>query len=210
MLAGAFFALALTCSTQLVLAQEESYALVNGKLFNGVDNKIFEDVTIFVDDGKIDHVSDADEPIPPDYIVVDLENNFLLPGLIDVHTHIDTLDRAARALMSGVTTVRTASVPAFQDVALRELVRSGAIAGPDVVAAGLYVTPNLGETVPADPRLSAIEGLVDTDDEFKAGGRYQRRSRRRRHQDARHGKSRVTRYRSEKAGLHGATAPSNS
>jgi imidazolonepropionase-like amidohydrolase len=69
--------------------------------------------------------------------------------------------------MSGVTTVRTASVPAFQDVALRELVRSGAIAGPDVVAAGIYVTPDLGETVLADPRLSAIEGLVDTDDELR-------------------------------------------
>ena len=167
MLAGACSAIALICSTQLVVGQENSYALVNGRLFNGIDNKIFEDITIFVADGKIDRVSDADEQISTDYVVIDLEQNYLLPGLIDVHTHIDALDQAARALASGVTTVRTASVPAFQDVALRELVRSGSIAGPDVVAAGIYVTPDLGETVLADPRLSAIEGLVDTDDELR-------------------------------------------
>jgi imidazolonepropionase-like amidohydrolase len=167
MLTGAQCAIALICSTQVVMGQENSYALVNARLFNGVDNQIFEEVTILVSDGKIDSVSDGDELISPDYTVIDLENNYLLPGLIDVHTHLNSLDQAARALMSGVTTVRTASVPAFQDVALRELVRSGAIAGPDVVAAGIYVTPDLGETVLADPRLSAIEGLVDTDDELR-------------------------------------------
>ena len=166
-LAGAQFAIALICSTQLAMAQENSYALVNARLFNGVDNKILEEVTVLVSDGKIDGVVDGDEPISPDYTLIDLENYYLLPGLIDVHTHLDSLDKAERALMSGVTTVRTASVPAFQDVALRELVRSGAIAGPDVVAAGIYVTPDLGETVLADPRLSAIEGLVDTDDELR-------------------------------------------
>jgi len=63
--------------------------------------------------------------------------------------------------------VRTASVPAYQDVALSELVRTGRIAGPDVVAAGVYVTPNLADTVLADPRLSAIDGSVDTDDELR-------------------------------------------
>ena len=166
-LAKAFFALALTCSTSLVIGQENSYALINARLFNGVDNKIFEEATIFVRDGKIDRVSDTDESISPDYSVIDLEHNYLLPGLIDAHTHVDTLERAARALASGVTTVRTAGVSAYQDVALRELVRNRVIAGPDVVAAGVYVTPDLGETVLADPRLSAIEGLVDTDDELR-------------------------------------------
>ena len=87
--------------------------------------------------------------------------------MMDAHTHILALDQAQRALVSGVTTVRTASVPAYQDVALGELVRSGRLAGPDIVAAGVYVTPDLGETVLADPRLSAIDGAVDTDDELR-------------------------------------------
>jgi imidazolonepropionase-like amidohydrolase len=165
--AAACFALALICSMQVAMGQGTSYALINARLFNGVDNEIFEGVTVFVVDGKIERVSGADEPISPDLIVIDLEHNFLLPGLIDVHTHINSLEQAARALASGVTTVRTASVPAYQDVAMRELVRSGQLAGPDVVAAGVYVTPDLGETVLADPRLSAIDGRVDTDDELR-------------------------------------------
>jgi imidazolonepropionase-like amidohydrolase len=63
--------------------------------------------------------------------------------------------------------VRSASVTAFQDVALRELARAGRIAGPDVVAAGVYVTPDLGDTVLADPRLGEIDGRVDSDDELR-------------------------------------------
>lgn len=159
--------LAFACASQLAIAQEGNYALVNGRLFNGVDNDIIEDATVFVVDGKIERIGDADDAIPAGFTVIDLEQNYLMPGLIDAHTHIQALDQARRALVSGVTTVRTASVPSYQDIALRELVRSGKSAGPDVVAAGVYVTPTLGETVLADPRLSAVEGLVDTDEELQ-------------------------------------------
>lgn len=159
--------LAIVCASQLATAQEGNYALVNGRLFNGVDNEIIEHATVFVVDGKIQRIGDADDAIPAAFTVIDLEQNYLMPGLIDAHTHIQALDQAKRALLSGVTTVRTASVPSYQDIALRELVRSGKSAGPDVVAAGVYVTPTLGETVLADPRLSAVEGLVDTDEELQ-------------------------------------------
>jgi imidazolonepropionase-like amidohydrolase len=54
-------------------------------------------------------------------------------------------------------------VSAFQDVALREASRRGAIAGPDVVATGVFVTPSLGETILADPRLAALAGGVTTE-----------------------------------------------
>jgi imidazolonepropionase-like amidohydrolase len=90
-----------------------------------------------------------------------------MPGMFDVHTHISSLAQARRALESGVTTVRTAGVPAFQDVSLRELVKAGKIAGPDVVAAGVFVTTNLGESVLADTRLQALAGGVNTDEEFR-------------------------------------------
>ena len=79
-----------------------------------------------------------------------------MPGLIDVHTHLDKLDAARRALLSGTTTIRTAGVAAFEDIGLRELVRTGKLPGPDVVAAGIYITPDLEETVLADPRLAPL------------------------------------------------------
>ena len=50
---------------------------------------------------------------------------------------------------------------------MRELVKSGKLEGPDVVAAGVFVTPDLGETVLADPRLAALHNGVNTDDELR-------------------------------------------
>ena len=145
-----------------------SYALVNVHLFNGVENKISRDVVVLVKQGIIERITDSKMPPPTGYEVIDLEGNFLMPGMFDVHTHISALDQAKRALDSGVTTVRSASVPAFQDVALRELARSGKIAGPDMVAAGVYVTPKLEQTILADPRLSDLIDGVNTDEELRA------------------------------------------
>jgi imidazolonepropionase-like amidohydrolase len=151
---------------QLAAAQSGSYALINANLFNGVDDRIQNDVTVLVKDGKIEAIAAQGASIDAAYTVIDLEHNYLLPGLFDVHTHISTVEQARRALDSGVTTVRSASVDAYQDVALRELARAGRLPGPDVVAAGVYVTPDLEQSVLADPRLSEIDGLVDTDAEL--------------------------------------------
>jgi len=157
----------LLCISQVSMAQAQSYAIRNANLFNGVDDKIYGNATVFIKGGLIERIDGPDARISSAYTVIDAEGNYLLPGLFDVHTHIGALDQARRALESGVTTVRSASTPAYQDVALRQLARSGAIAGPDVVASGVYVTPNLDETILADPRLSELAGGVNTDDELR-------------------------------------------
>ena len=90
-----------------------------------------------------------------------------MPGMIDAHSHLDNLASATRALETGVTTVRTAGVAAFQDVSLMELAKSGRIKGPDVIPAGVYVSPNLEETVLADIRLGSLINGVKTDEELK-------------------------------------------
>ena len=148
-------------------AQQKDYALINANLFNGVENKIYPNSIVFVKGGKIEKIGKQGDPVAGNYTVLDCEGNFLMPGMIDAHTHIDNLASAQRALKSGITTVRSASVSAYQDVALRELVKSGRLAGPDVVATGVYVTPKLGETVLADVRLGDLIGGVNTDEELK-------------------------------------------
>lgn len=163
----ALLALLALCGTQLAVAQSGTYALINANLFNGVDDRIQNDVTVLVKDGKIEAVAAKGASVDAAYTVIDLEHNYLLPGLFDVHTHMSGVDQARRALDSGVTTVRSASVDAYQDVALRELVRAGRLPGPDVVAAGVYVTPDLEQSLLADPRLSEIDGPVDTDAELR-------------------------------------------
>jgi imidazolonepropionase-like amidohydrolase len=149
------------------MADDIAYALTNANLFNGIDNRIESNVTVLIKDGRIERISKAGAVIPAAYTPIDLEGNYLLPGLFDVHTHISALDEAERALASGVTTVRSASVTAYQDVAMRELMRNKRLMGPDVIAAGVYVTPDLDESILADPRFSAISGAVDTDAELR-------------------------------------------
>ena len=159
--------LLLLCWSPLSMAQGVAYALTNANVFNGVDSRIRENATVLVRDGKIERIASGDAVIPSGYEVIDCEGNFLMPGMFDVHTHINSLAQARRALESGVTTVRTASVPAYQDISLRALVQAGKIPGPDVFAAGVFVTPNLGETVLADPRLAELSGGVNTDEELR-------------------------------------------
>lgn len=159
--------LALLLASLSVSAHASNYALVNCQLFNGFENRIIADSTVLVSGKKIKAVLVADEPLPAEFETIDCEGNYLMPGLIDVHTHLDTLEAAKRALDSGVTTVRSASVPAFQDVGLRELVKSGALPGPDMVAAGVYVTPDLDESILADPRLAGLIGGVNSDEELR-------------------------------------------
>ena len=149
------------------LASAENYALIKGHVFDGVDDRLQENVVVFISDGRIERISRERDAETGGYTVIDLEGNVLMPGLIDAHVHLSTLGEAKILLESGVTTVRTAGVSAYQDVALAEIVRSGALPGPDVVAAGVFVTPDLGEALLADPRLGALAGGVNTDDELR-------------------------------------------
>ena len=93
---------------------------------------------------------------------IDLGGRWVVPGLIDAHTHIATTAAMQRALESGVTTVRSANTPHYEDVGLRALVRQGVIPGPEMLAAGVFVTPYLGETVLADPRLAPYTKAILT------------------------------------------------
>lgn len=156
----------LFCLGSATASEQEKFALTNVHVFDGVSERILRDATVLVADGRIEKVEPGNK-VPAGYERIDAEGNYLMPGLFDVHTHIDDLASAERALASGVTTVRSASVDAFQDVTLRELVRAGKVAGPDVLAAGVYVTPNLGDSVLADPRLVALSDGVNTDEELR-------------------------------------------
>ena len=149
------------------MSQDGPFALTHANLFDGSRNRITKDVTVFVRDGLIERIATGEVTISGDYEVVDTEGNYLMPGMFDVHTHINSVDRAKQAVESGVTTVRSASVTSFQDVALRELVREGKLAGPEFLAAGIHITPNLDDTILADPRLVALIDGVNTDDELR-------------------------------------------
>jgi imidazolonepropionase-like amidohydrolase len=107
--------------------------------------------------------------------VVDLSDMTLLPGLIDSHTHLtlrhemrdiveelrrspaqcalEAIPNARMKLLSGFTTVREAgSYWAFVDVALRDAIARGDVAGPTMLVPGAMITMTGG--------AGAITGLA--------------------------------------------------
>ncbi len=146
---------------------EHRTAIINCHVVDVVNHSIIENGMVFTANGKITYVGNA-QPIPQGFDTLDLEGNYLMPGMIDVHTHLHSLKSAERALMSGVTTVRSASVPAFQDVTLHHLVIDGYLPGPDMVPCGVYVTPHIGDTALADPRLGSLMDGVTSEEDLRA------------------------------------------
>ncbi|MBX9929114.1 MAG: amidohydrolase family protein [Gemmatimonadaceae bacterium] len=144
----------LLCAATALVAQQP-LVLTHANVIDGASAAPIRDATIVITGRTITSIT-ARGAVLAGATVVDLGGRWVTPGLIDAHTHIATLANARRALESGVTTVRSASVPHYEDVEIRELVRAGVLVGPDMVAAGVFVTPDLGETVLADARLGAF------------------------------------------------------
>ena len=93
--------------------------------------------------------------------MIDVGGAFVLPGLIDAHVHAATVAAAQLALQRGATTVRSASTAFFQDVGLEAMAEVGGLGVPRVLPAGLFVTPNLGDSILADPALAPLALLPD-------------------------------------------------
>jgi|AntRauTorcE11897_2_1112592.scaffolds.fasta_scaffold00532_14 imidazolonepropionase-like amidohydrolase len=156
--------------SSLLFAQQlehKNYALINGHVVDHMEEEIFENTMILISEGKIEQILPDENEAPNGYEVIDLDGKYILSGFMDAHTHLNSLQTAERALHSGVTTVRSSSVPYFQDVAIKNLVDNNYIAGPDMIPAGIFVTPDLGESILADPELAPLFDGVTTEEALR-------------------------------------------
>lgn len=139
----------------------EPLALVNANVVNVRDGRVTPNATLVLRDGKIASIGSG--AAPSGIRVLDLQGKYVLPGLIDAHTHADNFAAFRRALESGVTTVRSAGVSNYADVGFHELVKSGAVVGPDVVTAGYHVRPQIAqEAFLSDPAYADLMSGVTT------------------------------------------------
>ena len=138
-----------------------------GRLIDVEGGRVLADQVIRIDEGRIRSLGGAAGELPAGAQVVDWRRYTVLPGLIDLHTHLigdiqssnvagpllssgarDALMGAGNAratLDAGFTTVRDVGTNrAFVDVALRDAINAGIVDGPRMLVAGAYITVSQG------------------------------------------------------------------
>lgn len=176
-------------------------ALRAERMFDSRSGEVTGPVVVLVRDGVIEAINP--EVIPEGAQVHDLGDRTLLPGLMDMHTHI-TMDYftgdhwvtapvfetpadwairgvkfARQTLDAGFTTVRDLGTwPGFPDVALMRAINRGDVPGPDIWPAGHYISTTGGHCditglAPGIHELGPKQGIADGVDEVIKAVRYQ-------------------------------------
>jgi imidazolonepropionase-like amidohydrolase len=139
-------------------AEAQTKAVRFGKLWDG--SRVITDAVVVVDGERISSVGTGNGAVPKGAEVIDLRKYFGIPGLIDLHTHITyywdrkpgtrprgtqrlpavtvflAQDNARKTLETGVTTIRDLNAGNDMDLAMRELIASGAMVGPRMFVSG--------------------------------------------------------------------------
>lgn len=173
-----------------------------GALFDGTDGQLRRDVTILVRGNRIAAVGPTSEVrVPRGATVIELGEHTVMPGFLDMHTHITGdpsggnqdhtlhewpghaaivgVKNARKTLMAGFTTIRNVGGSGFEDVALRDAINSGLVPGPRIFTAAhsLGITGGHCDTNSYRPDLfeePGIEhGIANTAEGFRDAVHYQ-------------------------------------
>jgi imidazolonepropionase-like amidohydrolase len=138
-----------------------------GKVIDVERGRVLTDQAIRIDNERIVAIGDYRQQDVGGARVIDWSGYTVLPGLMDLHTHLtgninsadilaplqssaarDVLFGVANArstLRAGFTTVRDVGCyRAFIDVALRDAINSGIVEGPRMIVSGAYITVSGG------------------------------------------------------------------
>ncbi len=172
-------------------AAPASVVIKAGHLVDVLEGKVLDHQMVLVEGATIKAIGPNLEA-PADARVIDLSNSWVLPGLIDCHTHItfqmenyyedlfrkSPIDEAVyshvyarRTLEAGFTTCRNVGANEFVDVALKKAIDAGKIPGPHLFVSGqlLSATGGHGDVNGFSPYLhfSNANGIVDGVDEIR-------------------------------------------
>ena len=137
-------------------ATAKTMVVTADKLVDVATGKELDKPQVIVVDGRITQVGRQGDAVPAGATRIDLPGVTLLPGLIDMHTHITmsplfsgynsllftdsfwaviSTNHARATLEAGFTTVRNVGSDNYDDVGLRQAIENGFVVGPRVVTA---------------------------------------------------------------------------
>ena len=151
-----------------------------GHLIDGVGNTARDHVSIVVENGRIAEVAAGFVPGGAGDEIIDLSNQTVLPGLMDMHTHLahqlsrtsymdeftmNPTDVAIRStyyarltLMAGFTTVRDLGDDGMTTVSLRKEIAAGHVVGPRIFTAGKSLASTGGHADPTSGWCQPLAG----------------------------------------------------
>ncbi|MBP2832426.1 amidohydrolase family protein [Aquimarina sp. U1-2] len=164
----------LFCSTM----NAQDIFLQCGKLVDTKSGKILTEKTVIVSENKIIKIQDGYVSGKKDDTTIDLKNKTVMPGLIDMHVHLesetnpkaylqqytdseadvafDAVGFAEKTLMAGFTTVRDLGGSGV-NISLKKAIAKGRIIGPRVFTAGKALATTGGH---ADPTNGSNRELI--------------------------------------------------
>jgi imidazolonepropionase-like amidohydrolase len=123
-------------ATASLKSQASGFSIVNVNIVDVVSGEVLSPRTVTVIGDRISAISEASAA--PGATVVDGTGKFLIPGLWDMHAHIQGNERAWLPLYiaNGVTGIRDMGADLDFILDIREATASGRTLGPRIVAAG--------------------------------------------------------------------------
>jgi imidazolonepropionase-like amidohydrolase len=157
-----------------------------GQLFDGTGSDPQPNQAVLINGQFIAGVGPRDGfSVPPEAEVIDLSDCFVMPGLVDAHSHasivpglgnqpaqlrepverqlIRAVANLRKDLRAGTTTMRVMAEEHFLDILLKEAIEAGQVPGPRLLVAGRGITASNGH----GRGLSAFDGS----DEVRRGAR---------------------------------------
>ena len=117
-------------------AREQTVAFINVNVLPMDQETILKNQTVIVRDGKIALMGSSDQiKVPENALKVDGRDQFLMPGLADMHVHIRDEKELISYLSHGVTTVLNMR-GSPEILRLRARVRNNELNAPDIFTAG--------------------------------------------------------------------------
>lgn len=140
------------------------FAYIHARVLDVEKGTWFEDQTVIVDGATIARVGPSRRvKVPPGAEVVDLTGKALIPGLVDMHGHLEPIDGVLN-IASGVTTVRDLGGDHDELEALKQAWDGGVMVGPHMLRMGFIEGRN--------EKAAASKITAETPAEAKAAVAY--------------------------------------